>query len=98
MTVGFTNDVFNTGEEGWYYGLSAEYGLPQDYTLGVNVGHSTFSEKIDADDYSDWGVKLGKSWGVVRASLGVVGTDGNGRDAFGELADTRAVLILSVGQ
>lgn len=98
VTVAFSNDVWNSGEEGWYYGLSAEYGLPKDYSLGLNVGHSTFSEKIDATDYSDWGVHVSKSWGMLSASLGVVGTDGNGKDYFGEVADTRAVFTLSVGQ
>ncbi|WP_411832646.1 TorF family putative porin [Pseudoxanthomonas mexicana] len=98
LTVAYTDDVWASGTDCWYYGLGAEWGFGNDYTFGVNVGRSTFDDDSLAEDYTDWGVSFGKSWGLVSAKLGYVGTDGKGKDNFGELADSRVVLTLSVGQ
>ncbi len=96
--VTYSNDVWNTGEDGWYYSLAAEWPLPNDFTFGVNVGHSTFSHRIEADDYTDWGVTVGKSWGGLGLSLGYYGTDSHGKVNSGEWADDRLVLTLSYSQ
>ena len=100
LTVTYTDDVFNTGTDAWYYSAGAEWGFGNDYTFGANVGHSVFDDNDAAgvEDYTDWGVSVGKSWGMVSAKLGYVGTDGKGKDDYGERADSRVVLTLSVGQ
>jgi hypothetical protein len=45
----------------------------------------------------DWNLGFSKSWGMVSASLGYVGTNGKGDDLFGKFADDRVVFTLSVG-
>lgn len=96
--INYTNDVWNTGEAGWYYSVGGEWSLPNDFSLGLSVGHSTFSHRIVADDYTDWGVTVGKSWGGLGLSLGYYGTDSHGKVNSGEWADDRLVLTLSYSQ
>lgn len=93
----YTNDVWASGEDGWYFGAAASWELPADFSLGVNVGKSLFDSSV-ARDYTDWGVSVGKSWGDFSAALGYVGVNGDGRTNFGELADDRVILTLSYGR
>jgi uncharacterized protein (TIGR02001 family) len=94
VTGTYTNDVWASGEDGWYFGASKSFSLPSDFTLDVNVGKSLFDSSV-ARDYADWGVALGRSWGNFNAKLGYVGTDSNGEINSGELAGDRAVLTLT---
>ena len=94
VSVGYTNDVWGSGTDGWYYGLSHDWALPRDVTLSANVGRSVFNDADVAEDYTDWGVALSRSFGPAAVSLGYYGTDGTARDSFGKVADNR--LLLSV--
>ena len=98
VTVGYSNDVWNTGTTGLYYGVGGEWGLPNDFSFSANVGRSVFRDKaaVEADDYTDWSVAVGKSIGLFNVSLGYYGTDGNGRNNFGKLADNRLLLTVSI--
>lgn len=97
LSVGYSNDVWNTSTDGWYYALGGEWALPNDFSVAANVGRSTFDSAV-AEDYTDWNVSVGKDIGIVNVSLGYFGTDGNGRTNFGELADNRVVLSLKIAQ
>ena len=94
VSVGYTNDVWGSGTDGWYYGLSHDWALPRDVTLSANVGRSVFDDANVAEDYTDWGVAISRSFGPAAVSLGYYGTDGTARDSFGKVADNR--LLLSV--
>ncbi|AKC85966.1 TorF family putative porin [Pseudoxanthomonas suwonensis] len=96
LTATYTNDVWASGEDGWYFGASTSFGLPADFTLDLNVGKSLFDSSV-ARDYTDWGVSISKAWGNFSAKLGYVGTDNDGTVNFGELANDRVVLTLSYG-
>ncbi|WP_305805559.1 TorF family putative porin [Stenotrophomonas sp. YIM B06876] len=100
VSVGYTNDVFHTATDGWYYSVGGEWTLPQDFSIAANVGRSTFSDRLaaEADDYTDWNVSVGKNIGIANVSLGYFGTDGSGRRSFGKLADNRVVLSLKIAQ
>ncbi len=97
LSVGYSNDVWNTSTDGWYYALGGEWKLPNDFSIAANVGRSTFDSAV-AQDYTDWNVSVGKDLGIVNVSLGYFGTDGNGRTNFGELADNRVMLSLKIAQ
>ncbi|MGH8062043.1 MAG: TorF family putative porin [Pseudoxanthomonas sp.] len=92
-TLTYTNDVYNSGEDGWYYGISANADLPWDLNLAGSVGHGTFSGIVR--DYTDYSVTLSKAWGDFSVGLGYVGTDNDGDINFGKLADDRAVLTVT---
>ncbi len=97
LTVAYTNDFGGSDGRGLYYAGGASFGLPNDYSIDLSLGRSTFEDKVGYEDYTDWSAGVSKSWGLVSASLGYHGTDGNGRDNFGRLADNRLVLTLTVG-
>ena len=94
LSAGYTNDVWASGEDGWYLGAGAAIPLPSDYSLNVNVGQSMFDSSV-ARNYLDYGVSVSKSWGNLGVSLGYVGTSRDGDANFGKLADDRAVLTLT---
>ena len=96
LTVAYSDDFGGSDTDAWYVAGGASIGLPNDFSLDLGVGRSMF-EKDFGEDYTDWTVGVSRSWGLFSASLAYVGTDGNGRDAFGEIADNRVVLTLSVG-
>lgn len=92
VSIGYTNDVWGSGTDGWYYGLSHDWSLPNDFTLSANVGRSVFRDSAVAEDYTDWGIGVSRSVGPAEVSLGYYGVDGTGRDNFGNLADNRVLL------
>ncbi|MEO8365431.1 MAG: TorF family putative porin [Pseudoxanthomonas sp.] len=94
FTVGYTNDVYNSGEKGWYYAVGGDVTLPWDLGLSAGIGHSTFDGGV-ARDYTDYSVTLSKSWGAFTVGLGYVGTNNDGAVNFGKLADDRAVLTVT---
>ena len=94
FTVGYTNDVWNSGENGWYYAVGGNASLPWDLDLSAAIGHSTFDGGV-ARDYTDYSVTLSKAWGDFSVGLGYVGTNNDGDINFGELADDRAVLTVT---
>ena len=98
LNVSYTNDVWGSDTTGWYYGVGGEWGLPNDFSLSANVGRSVFNDSAVAQDYTDWGVGVSRSFGIANVSLGYYGADGNGRDNFGKLADNRVVLAVKVGR
>lgn len=97
LTVAYSDDFGGADTDAWYVAGGASFALPQEYSLDLSVGRSMFEEEY-SEDYTDWSVGVSRSWGLFSAALAYVGTDGNGRDVFGELADDRLVLTLSVGQ
>lgn len=96
LTVAYSDDFGGSDTDAWYVNGGASFALPKDFSLDVGVGRSMFDDGY-SEDYTDWSVGVSRSWGMVSASLAYVGTDGNGRDIYGDLADDRVVLSLSVG-
>lgn len=98
LTVAYTNDFGGSDTKAWYVNGGASFGLPNDFSLDLGVGRSMFESSF-SDDYTDWSIGVGKTFGWLTASLGYVGTDSKGRSSsmFGELADSRVVLTLSAG-
>ena len=96
ITVGYTNDIWGSGTDGWYYGLRHDWVLPREVTLSASVGRTQFRDNlaVAAEDYTDWSVAVSRRFGPAEVSLGYFGTDASARASFGKLADNR--LLLSV--
>ena len=97
LTVAYTNDLSGSDTKSWYYGVGGEWGLPNDFVLSANVGRSTL-EREQGKDYTDFNVGVSRQFGLFNLGLGFHGTDGNGRDNNGRLADNRVVFTVGVGQ
>lgn len=96
FSFGYTNDVYALDDDGFYYGLGGSFELGYDWGLDVTVGHSTFGDSTGIDDYSDFSVSFNRDFGPVNAAIGYYGTDAAGDDNFGEAADNRFMLTLSI--
>ncbi|HLS83117.1 MAG TPA: TorF family putative porin [Arenimonas sp.] len=97
FVLGYTNDVYALDDDGWYYGLTGSWTIADSFGLDVGVGHSTFASSTEIEDYTDWSISVNRDFGPVNISLGYYGTDGNGDDNFGDLADDRLMLMFSIG-
>ena len=97
LTLGYSNDFGGSDTDAWYLGAGASFGLPNDFSLDVAAGRSMFEEDY-SEDYTDWSVGVSRSFGLVSASLAYVGTDGKGRDIYGDLADNRLVFSVKIAK
>ena len=94
VAASYTNDVWASGEDGWYLGAGLSLDLGNDYSLAANIGQNLFDSSV-ARDYVDYGVSVSKAWGDFSASLGYVATSSDGQDYIGPTAEDRAVLTLT---
>ncbi len=96
FTLGYSNDVFNSDEDGIYYQVSGSWSLPYELTLGAGIGHYDLDDAL-SDSYTDWSVGLSRSFGRATVGLTYFDTDSSGEDLFGPNADSRVVLSVSFG-
>ena len=73
LTVGYTNDYSNTGENVTYVNLGNSWDLGKDYSLSAGFGR-TFS---DFGDYNDWNVGVSKTFGALEFGLNYYDTNLN---------------------
>lgn len=99
LTVAYTNDVYGLDEDGFYYALSGSWALPHDFTIGAHVGRSTYASALSDsyEDYTDYGVSVGKTFGPLDLTVAYTDTDSDGEYNFGkELADGRVFVSATV--
>lgn len=88
LTVGYTNDYSNSGENVTYVNLGHSWDLGGEYTLNAGFGR-TFS---DFGDYNDWNVGVSKSFKGIEFGLNYYDTNLEGPRA----ADA-VVLSMTIG-
>ncbi|UNK57959.1 TorF family putative porin [Pseudoxanthomonas daejeonensis] len=96
VTMAFSDDFGGSDTNAYYVAGAGSWGLPGDFSLNAGVGYNSLADSY-GEDYVDYNIGVSRSWGLFTAALGYYGTDGNGTDNFGDLADDRVVLTLSVG-
>ncbi|UWX03704.1 hypothetical protein H1235_13065 [Pseudoxanthomonas sp. NC8] len=96
LTVAYSDDYAGTDEDAWYFNAGGSWELPHEFGLSAGVGYNLTDDAL-GDDYVDWNIGVNRSWGMVTAALSYVGTDGSGKDIYGDWADDRVVLTLTVG-
>jgi uncharacterized protein (TIGR02001 family) len=93
-TLGYSTDVFASGDNGLYLGLGAAWPLTE--KLSLTGGFGSYSLPDDAD-YLDWNIGLSWDASPFTLDLQFIGTDSDARDTFGAIADNRIVASVSVG-
>lgn len=88
LTVGYTNDYSNSGENVTYVNLGHSWDLGSEYTLNAGFGRSF----ADFGDYNDWNVGVSKSFKGIEFGLNYYDTNLDGPRA----ADA-VVLSLTIG-
>jgi uncharacterized protein (TIGR02001 family) len=90
----YSPEFFGKTGSAWYFDGGVDVSLPSDWGLFARAGYQTIKD-ADPDNYVDWSVGVTKGiWGVD-LGLTAYGTNGNGKDFAGDLADTRGVLSIS---
>jgi uncharacterized protein (TIGR02001 family) len=97
LELGYTNDFYNGGDDSLFIGVAGSWEIPGDVTLDANIGRTTFPDGFGPSGYTNWGLSFSRAMGDATVSLGFEGTDGNGRDFYGDFADNRAILTVSLG-
>lgn len=85
LTLAYTNDLYGSGTDGYYYAVDARWALPHDFTIGAHAGHSMYTSvlrKVD-HDYNDFGVNVGKTFGPLGLSVGYYDTSEAAEFGFG---------------
>jgi uncharacterized protein (TIGR02001 family) len=93
-TLGYSSDVFASGDNGVYLGVGGAYPLTEKLSLTGGLGR--YSLPADAD-YFDWNIGLEWDASPFTLALQAVGTDSDARRTFGAIADNRVVASVSVG-
>lgn len=85
-----------TGETGdaTYVVGSLNLALPQDFGLSLHVGQQSIDETVP-DSYMEYGVGVSKQVAGFGLALNYYGTNGDGEDLAGDLADDRVVFSVS---
>lgn len=85
-----------TGETGdaTYVVGSLDLALPRDFGLSLHVGQQNIDETVP-DSYVEYGVGISKELAGFGLALNYHGTNGDGEDLAGELADDRVVFSVS---
>lgn len=97
VLVAYSNDVYKSSTDSWYYQGGISWDLPHDFTVAATAGVSEFEDGNVGRDYKDWSVSLAKAFGPATLTCAFIGTDGDGRHAYGHVADNRFVVSVTVG-
>jgi uncharacterized protein (TIGR02001 family) len=96
-TIGYSNDVFNSGEAGIYYGIGASHGWDSGTTVFGGVGYYDLNDVyVSPDGYVDWNLGVSQGFGPVELSLTYFDTDEDGNELFGDIAGNRVVAAAKV--
>lgn len=100
LTLGYSNDVWNTGTAGWYFAVESQWALARDVRLAAGIGRNVFRDSVatEARSYTDWNIRVVRQSGAAEIALGYYGTDAAGRANFGGLADSRVLLTVTIAR
>ncbi len=97
FTLGYSNDLLNSGENGYYLGAAGAWEMPWEMSLNASLGYTFQDDLPGLDSYADWSLGLSRSFNMFDLALTYIDTDSNGHDLYGDLGDSRVVLSVSVG-
>ncbi|AKO11447.1 TorF family putative porin [Xanthomonas oryzae] len=85
LTVGYTNDLYGTKTDGYYYALDANWPLPHKFSIGAHVGHTRYTSALKQvdHDYNDYAITVGKSFGPLALNIGYYDTSEPAEFGFG---------------
>jgi uncharacterized protein (TIGR02001 family) len=98
----YTDNFFGIGEAAWYLDAQAEFDLPWSLWLGLHAGYTDgdaldeeFAEDTGLEDYADWSVTLGRSFGPFDIEVAYHDTDLSGefKDTGGANANDDRVVF-----
>lgn len=96
LTLGYTNDYLNQGENSIYSALGGSWEVGGGLNLGASLGYTSNSGPLPS--YLDYSVGLSRDFGPINASLQYMGTNARAKELFGDdNAEDKVVLTFSYG-
>lgn len=92
-TIGYSEDVFGTSEDGIYYQVAGSLPLPYEFVFGAAIGYYDLDDAYN-NSYTDWNVGVGRSFGSFTVDVVYHDTSSDAEKIFGDVADRRVVLSL----
>lgn len=82
--VGYSNDVYATGEPGTYYNLGINYNVPEKYIFGISgvnilggIGYYDLNNQTSLyTSYKDYKIQLAKTFDAYQVAVAWTDTDG----------------------
>ncbi len=99
LTLAYTNDIYGMDEDSFYYAFDANWSLPKDFSFGLHAGRTTFASSLAAsyEDYNDYGVTVGKTFGPLGLTVGYYDTSSSAEYGFGKQnSDSRVAATATV--
>lgn len=91
--IGYSNDVFASGENGIYYSGGYSVVLAEEYTLAANIGYYDLDDAYGAN-ITDYNIGVTRSFGPLTAGIAYVDTNDKIEEVFGGLSSGRFVFSL----
>lgn len=96
FTFGYTDDVYNLDADSFYYHLGGGWDIGRGFSLDAGYGLTTFASAAGFEDYQEWSLGVSRDIGMANVALRYHDTNGDGNVNFGDVADDRVVLTISV--
>jgi uncharacterized protein (TIGR02001 family) len=81
--IAHSSDFLATSEDGTYYNLGFEYGLPYDVTFAAGIGYQDMDDSI-GEGYTDYLISLSKTFADLDFAVTWTDTDSDGEDFAGD--------------
>ncbi len=98
FAINYSNDVYNSSESGIYYNLSGSHEF-NGITLAAGIGYYDYDNAVFGPGVPssnvDYHLGIGTSFLGVDWDLSYYNTDSDGKDIWGDIADSRGVLTVS---
>lgn len=94
-SINYSNDALASDEDGFYYNLGYEYGLPQGFGVHAGVGYYDVDDASGLESYAHYSLGVNKELGGVGFDLTFHDTDSDGEDAYDPWGGNRFVFTVS---
>lgn len=95
LGVAHSGDVYGSSETGTYYSAGFDYDLAAGLAFSAGLGFYDYDDDVSDDDHTDYRLGLSKDIAGFGMDLTYYGMDSDGKDAYGDLADSRIVFTVS---
>lgn len=95
--VWHSSNFLNLGEDGTYYNLGFEYGLPYEITLFAGIGYQDLDSDI-GESYSDYLIGVSKTFADLDFAVTWTDTDSDGEDFAGDKDLVDNIFTFSVAK
>lgn len=95
--IAHSSNFLNSGDDGTYYNLGFEYGLPYEITLFAGIGYQDLDSDI-GESYTDYLIGVSKTFADLDFAVTWTDTDSDGEDFAGDKDLVDNIFTFSVSK